>query len=148
MNVDHMDVNTETVENADGDVDTETVENVDVNNVSVNVNVNKTKVRSIEDIVCELRRAREQELLRAREREVLDNFSELPFRVTQKMSGNLERGSSCPLFTQGKGFKLWKQEVEAWQICVQTMDKKARLAVDLAIHSKSKKECLIQWNSV
>jgi hypothetical protein len=136
VNVDHVvvDENTETVENADVDVNTETVENADVNNGNVTVNVNRTKVRSIEALVCELRRAREQELLRAREREVLDNFSELPFRVTQKMSGNLERGSSCPLFTQGKGFKLWKQEVEAWQICVQTTDNKARLAVDLAIH--------------
>jgi hypothetical protein len=56
--------------------------------------------------------------------------------VTQKgeMGENFERGSSCPLFTKGESFKLWKQEVEAWQICLQTTDNKARLAVDLAIH--------------
>ena len=50
------------------------------------------------------------------------------------MSGNLDRGSSCPLYTQGKGFRLWKQEVEAWKICVETPDNKTRLAVDLAVH--------------
>ena len=59
---------------------------------------------------------------------------ELLYQVSQKMSENLDRGSSCPLYSQGKGFRLWKQEVEAWKICVETPDNKTRLAVDLAIH--------------
>jgi hypothetical protein len=63
LNLDHMDLNTETVENGDGDVDIETVENADVSNGNVAGNVNRTKVRSIEALVCGLRRAREQELL-------------------------------------------------------------------------------------
>jgi hypothetical protein len=126
VNEDHVEVN-----NANADV-----VNVDVNEDNGNVagNANRTKVRSIEALVCGLRLACEQELLQAREREVLDNFSELPYQVTQKMSGNLDRGNSCPLYTQGKGFRLWKQEVEAWAICVETPDNKTRLAVDLAIH--------------
>jgi hypothetical protein len=106
VNMDRVDVNTETVENADGDVDTETMENAEVNNGNVAGNANKTKVRSVEALMCELQRARDQELLRAREREVLDIFSELPYQVTQKMSGNLDRGNSCPLYTQGNGFRL------------------------------------------
>ena len=130
MDVDGVEVNTETGENANRD--TETLENVDVNNGNKAGNANKTKVRSIEDLVCDLRRAREQELLRARE--VLDNFSELPYQVTQKMSGNLDRESSCPLYTQGKGFRLWKQEVETWKICAESPDNKTRFAVDLAVH--------------
>ena len=61
MNVDRVDVNTGTEENADGD--TETLDNADVNNGNEAGNANKTKVRSIEALVCGLRRAREQELL-------------------------------------------------------------------------------------
>jgi hypothetical protein len=121
------------VNNVNVDGNAENVENMDVNDV----NVKKTTVRSIEAIVCELRREREvTELLSAREREVLDNFSELHFRVSQKgeMGENYEWGSSCPLFTKGKGLKLWKQEVEAWRICVETPEHKTRLAVDLAIN--------------
>ena len=125
MDMDGVDVNTETGENANRDRDTETLENADVNNGNKAGNVNKTKVRSIEALVCELRRAREQELLRAR-----------------KMGENYERGSSCPVYSKGKGFRQWKQEVDAWKICVETPENKTRLAVDLAInlpHSHSLK---------
>jgi hypothetical protein len=104
VNLDHVDV----------DVNIETEENVDVD---ANVNVNRTKVRSIEAVVCELQRAREQELLRAR-----------------NMRENYERGSCCPVYTKGNGFKLRKQEVEAWKICVETPENKTRLAVDMAIN--------------
>ena len=38
------------------------------------------------------------------------------------------------MYSKGKGFKLWKQEVEAWRICVETQENKTRLAVDLAIN--------------
>jgi hypothetical protein len=109
VNVNHLDVNM----NAEA-VDVNNVnENTNVNNLEqglfvnvdhvntetkekVDVNVNRTKGRSLEAVVCELRHAREQELLRAR-----------------KMGENYERGSSCPMYTNGKGFNLWKQEVEA-----------------------------------
>jgi hypothetical protein len=132
VDMDGVEVNTETGENAKRGGDTETLENADVNNGNKAGNANKTKVHSIEALVCSLRRAREQELLQARE--VLDNLSELPFQVNQKMSGNLDSWSSCPWYTQGKGFRLWKQEVEAWKICVENPDNKTRLAVEKAVH--------------
>lgn len=49
---DCVDVNTETGENANRDGDTETLENADVNNGNEAGNVDKTKVSSIEDLVC------------------------------------------------------------------------------------------------
>jgi hypothetical protein len=52
----------------------------------------------------------------------------------RKMGENYERGSSCPVYSKVKGFSLWKQEVEAWKICVETPENKTRLAVDLAIN--------------
>ena len=74
------------------------------------------------------------ELIRARE--VIDFLSELPFRVTEKgeMGDRVERGSSCPLLVKGKSFELWKQEVKAWQIVVETTENKMKLAPDLAIN--------------
>jgi hypothetical protein len=41
--------------------------------------------------------------------------------------------SICPVYSQGKGFRLWKQEVQAWVICVETPENKKSLAVNLAI---------------
>jgi hypothetical protein len=42
--------------------------------------------------------------------------------------------TSCPVYSKGKGFRLWKQEVQAWVICAETPENKKRLAVDLAIN--------------
>jgi hypothetical protein len=42
--------------------------------------------------------------------------------------------SSCPVYSQGKGFRMWKQEVQAWVICVEAPENKKSLAVNLAIN--------------
>jgi hypothetical protein len=92
----------------------------------------------------------------ARAREVIDFLSELPFRETEKgeMGERVERGSSCPLLVKGKSFELWKQEVKAWQIVVETTEEKKKSwqwiwpsTCRTIIPLRSKKECSMMWNT-